>query len=83
MGFPRSDVDSLALALNNLATLGNTELNYVSDSRIDDQKKVGTNGLRKYFEKFKMNPTFYSFMAGLGKTGNAGACLRYWQAQYP
>ena len=78
LGFSRSDADSLVLVLNNLATLGNTELNFVSDFRIDDQKKVGTDSLKKNFEKFKMIPTFYySVMAGLGKTGDACACVRY------
>ena len=38
---PASDVDSLALVMNNLAELGNTELNYVSDFMIDDQRRVG------------------------------------------
>ena len=38
---PASDVDSLALVMNNLAELGNTELNYVSDFIIDDQRRVG------------------------------------------
>ena len=39
---PASDVDSLALVMNNLAELGNTELNYVSDFIIDDQRRVGS-----------------------------------------
>ena len=81
LGSPTSDVDSLVLVMNNLANLGNTELNFVSDFMIDDQKKVGTGVI--IFKKFKMNATFYFVIAGPGKTGNASACLRYWQAQYP
>lgn len=42
LDYPASDVDSLALVMNNLAELGNTELNYVSDFIIDDQRRVGS-----------------------------------------
>ena len=35
-----SDVDSIAHLINNLADLGNTDLNFVSDFKIEDQKRV-------------------------------------------
>ena len=42
---PSSDnVDSIALLVNNLAILGNTELNFVSDFKFDEQKKVKQYG---------------------------------------
>ena len=36
------DVDSLALVIDNLADLANTELNFVSDFMMDDQRRVGS-----------------------------------------
>ena len=35
-----SEMDSIALLVNNLADLGNTELNFVSDFMLDEQKGV-------------------------------------------
>ena len=36
-----SDVDLIAHLIDNLADLGNTDLNLVSDFKIEDQRKVG------------------------------------------
>ena len=42
LDYPASDVDSLALVIDNLADLANTELNFVSDFKMDDQRRVGS-----------------------------------------
>ena len=39
-----SDVDSIAPLVNNLAILGNTELNFVSDFMFDEQRTVRGGG---------------------------------------
>ena len=38
------NVDSIAPLVNNLATLGNTELNFVSDFTFDEQRRVRGSG---------------------------------------
>ena len=43
-----SDVDSIAPLVNNLAILGNTELNFVSDFMFDEQRTVRGYGTLIY-----------------------------------